>query len=896
MPVPETTSKWPTLATPMRWPAETSHQRSLPISEINSLHEELQECEDQKENYPDARKRPCPDARKRPCPDARGQSMPRSQSNARKRPCPDARKKPCPDVRGQSMPRGQSNAWKRPYPDAKGGCHASTLVRCQYKTTVVNEVTGPTEDEVAGVNEDSIEAANKTTGASSATPNEAPSEVYTEAAKETSKQHNHNMPDLASMTKHIDDLLEKEKQYIWGEEQKEAWSRIHKILAVYLKTYHSDRKKKSIVISDMASITGLNEVLAQASSDGTRSLTACCTKTNTDKEVKYTASEAQLLVEVYPHRRFYLHLTGAKPHPVIVLSGQRSLKGTMEKRLDKMLKSRFKGMRLRPQNHNSKTSYMVTAKVILADLPSRRPHIGTQEINEAPKSYGNNAISLTSSSVVRYQGKIREDIGLEQGLLAGCKEQPMKGDSSLVPGEGHFEVLSTGQDAAISTTIQSLPRIAASSGAMSEAKEDPTLSSGVILDWPCNPPLRHHFGSVSLTPGGVNSPTYGTSEVTMKALGATLPITSRLFGHNLAYGVNKAKLREVFSMSGRIVEATLCRHDDEETRGKATIKYAHPSGAVQTTMMFRDAKLFSRTCGLIGPRSSDIRITDRYGNTYSFGQGTSEEQIAAIPSVPTGVVSAACNDAQTDFAKTDNLELRIAPTRSPSNAADNWRIIRACQDTDSGVCLVALDVARQTGMLLNPGTQGLESMKNPDTHQGISSSTRRKLSSTSLIRQETTHAAPWILVSRDEATNSNIILVLNEKSTSSPKLNEKSTSSPKLNGNSTSSPNLNEESTFSQVLNEKSTFRSMLNEKSTSSPMLKEKSTSSTTIFKSAQQPTGKWLLLQLDVTTMLLDVATILLDVAIMLLDVATMSLDVAPMLLLPLPINHLASNQHKE
>ena len=78
--------------------------------------------------------------------------------------------------------------------------------------------------------------------------------------------------------------------------------------------------------------------------------------------------------------------------------------------------------------------------------------------------------------------------------------------------------------------------------------------------------------------------------------------------------------------------------------------------------------------------------------------------------------------------------------------------------------------------------------------------------------------------------------------------------------------------------------------------MLKEKSTSSTTIFKSAQQPTRKWLLLQLDVTTMLLDVATILLDMAIMLLDVATMSLDVAPMLLLPLPINHLASNQHKE
>ena len=55
VPVPETTSKWPTLAKSMRWSAETSHRRSIPISEINSLHEELQEREDQKENYLDAR-------------------------------------------------------------------------------------------------------------------------------------------------------------------------------------------------------------------------------------------------------------------------------------------------------------------------------------------------------------------------------------------------------------------------------------------------------------------------------------------------------------------------------------------------------------------------------------------------------------------------------------------------------------------------------------------------------------------------------------------------------------------------------------------------------------------------------------------------------------------------
>ena len=145
-------------------------------------------------------------------------------------------------------------------------------------------------------------------------------------------------------------------------------------------------------------------------------------------------------------------------------------------------------------------------------------------------------------------------------------------------------------------------------GAMSEAKEDPTPSSQVILDWPCDPPPRHHFCNVSQTPGGVNSPTYGMSEETMKALGVTLPITSRILVKNLAYGVNEAKLREVFSMSGKIVEATLYRHDDGETRGTATIEYAHPLGAVQAMMMFRDTKLFSRKLIIeqdkVGPQPS----------------------------------------------------------------------------------------------------------------------------------------------------------------------------------------------------------------------------------------------------------------------------------------------------
>ena len=78
----------------------------------------------------------------------------------------------------------------------------------------------------------------------------------------------------------------------------------------------------------------------------------------------------------------------------------------------------------------------------------------------------------------------------------------------------------------------------------------------------------------------MNSPTYGMSDDTMKAFNITPPITSRIFVKNLAYGVNESKLYEVFSMSGKIVELRLYRYDHGESKGKATIQYAHPLEAV----------------------------------------------------------------------------------------------------------------------------------------------------------------------------------------------------------------------------------------------------------------------------------------------------------------------------
>merc|ERR1711978_322493 len=92
----------------------------------------------------------------------------------------------------------------------------------------------------------------------------------------------------------------------------------------------------------------------------------------------------------------------------------------------------------------------------------------------------------------------------------------------------------------------------------------------------------HPLCSFHLTSGkSLDGPNLGLSDRALRMLDITPPITTRVFVSNLAYGVNEAKLYEVFSMSGSIVELILHRYDHGESRGTATVQYAHPLEAVQ---------------------------------------------------------------------------------------------------------------------------------------------------------------------------------------------------------------------------------------------------------------------------------------------------------------------------
>ena len=101
----------------------------------------------------------------------------------------------------------------------------------------------------------------------------------------------------------------------------------------------------------------------------------------------------------------------------------------------------------------------------------------------------------------------------------------------------------------------------------------------------CEPPPKHE-ACIALGPvkaEGLKPPYYGISDGLLKSLPVQFPlspVTTRLFIKNLAYGVDEAKLHEVFSMSGRVVQATLIRRQDGRSKGQPIVEFAHPLEAI----------------------------------------------------------------------------------------------------------------------------------------------------------------------------------------------------------------------------------------------------------------------------------------------------------------------------
>ncbi|XP_032514367.1 heterogeneous nuclear ribonucleoprotein M-like isoform X2 [Danaus plexippus] len=100
---------------------------------------------------------------------------------------------------------------------------------------------------------------------------------------------------------------------------------------------------------------------------------------------------------------------------------------------------------------------------------------------------------------------------------------------------------------------------------------------------------------------GVNKPrepenfnTYGLSLQFLESINVQPPLVKKVFVANLDYKADRAKIKEVFKMAGKVRNIDLAIDKDGNSRGFAVIEYDHPVEAVQAISMFDKQMLYER--------------------------------------------------------------------------------------------------------------------------------------------------------------------------------------------------------------------------------------------------------------------------------------------------------------
>jgi len=87
---------------------------------------------------------------------------------------------------------------------------------------------------------------------------------------------------------------------------------------------------------------------------------------------------------------------------------------------------------------------------------------------------------------------------------------------------------------------------------------------------------------------------YGLNIQFLSSLGVKGPLVNKVFVANLDYKVDEKQLREVFKLSGKVLEIDLLKDKDGKSKGMALVEFSHPVEAVQAISMFHQQTLFDR--------------------------------------------------------------------------------------------------------------------------------------------------------------------------------------------------------------------------------------------------------------------------------------------------------------
>ncbi|XP_041980825.1 myelin expression factor 2-like [Aricia agestis] len=111
-----------------------------------------------------------------------------------------------------------------------------------------------------------------------------------------------------------------------------------------------------------------------------------------------------------------------------------------------------------------------------------------------------------------------------------------------------------------------------------------------------------------------NFNTYGLSLAFLESINVQPPLVNKVFVANLDYKADRAKIKEVFKMAGKIHHVDLAVDKDGNSRGFAVIEYDHPVEAVQAISMFDKQMLYERRMTVRMDRGSsdkfELRLPD----------------------------------------------------------------------------------------------------------------------------------------------------------------------------------------------------------------------------------------------------------------------------------------------
>lgn len=178
-------------------------------------------------------------------------------------------------------------------------------------------------------------------------------------------------PDISQASEPLRSLLKKDVHFLWGPDQESAFVKLKEIVLSPQTVHFYDPKLPSEIFCDAARNAGLGYVMLQKDKDGNKRLIKCGSRSLTDCESRYSATELELLGLTYSliDCKYYL-LFGPNFR---VFTDHRALVGLFKKNMADIENTRLQRLREKVAHFDFTVEWLPGKNNVIADVLSRNP-------------------------------------------------------------------------------------------------------------------------------------------------------------------------------------------------------------------------------------------------------------------------------------------------------------------------------------------------------------------------------------------------------------------------------------------------------------------------------------------------------------------------------------------